>query len=318
MPPAGFPASFGYNFTPTLHHKAEGAILPENNPSPSYVVVVTGAGKGLGIYISLAYVRAGASGICISSRTQSDLDALEKKLKEVNPHVEILSTVCDTTKPEDVKTLAEKVKEKWNGRVDVAIANAGVISKYLHDIDPQTGEKTNRRLPRGIIEDDDFQRVIDINLLGSYYVAKYFTPLLIAPENPSKVRTYIVVTSLAGHLTDSSFIPVAYNMAKLANNRMAEHMATDYQADGLLAYAVHPGAVLTPQTELHSTQKGDLWDSLMTEDPDLCGGWLTWLTRERREWLSGRYLSVLWDVDELEAMKDEIVSKDKLKFTMTV
>ena len=57
------------------------------------------------------------------------------------------------------------------------------------------GEKVNnRRLPKGIIiEDDNFQRVIDINLLGSYYVAKYFTPLLIAPENPSTVRIYIVM-----------------------------------------------------------------------------------------------------------------------------
>jgi hypothetical protein len=68
---------------------------------------------------------------------------------------------------------------------------------------------------------------------------------------------------------------------------------------------------------------------------------LTWLTKDRRDWLSGRYLSVAWfvitrekpqmlvypfadpftvrcdrDVDELTAMKDEIVDKDLLKFTM--
>jgi hypothetical protein len=95
-------------------------------------------------------------------------------------------------------------------------------------------------------------------------------------------------------------------------------MATDHKDDGLLAFAVHPGAVLTPQTELHSTQKGDAWDSLLDDDIGLCGGWLTWLTRERREWLSGRYLSVTWDAEELEAMKDEIVKGEKLKFHMEV
>ncbi|OAP65259.1 hypothetical protein AYL99_01231 [Fonsecaea erecta] len=312
------PAHYGQHFTPTLHHKAEGPTLPENNRSSPYVVVVTGAGKGLGVYISLAYARAGVTGICISSRTQKDLDALEKQLKEVNPKLEILSEICDTTKPEAVKALAEKVRQKWHGRLDVAIANAGVISNYLYDTDPQTGEKTNRRLPVGIIEDDDFKRVIDINLLGSYYVAKYFTPVLIAPENPSIVKSYVVITSLASQMAESSFVPVAYNLAKLANNRMVEHMATDHKGDGLLAFAVHPGAVVTPQTERHSTQPGDAWDTLLTEDIDLCGGWLTWLTRERREWLSGRYLAVTWDVDELEAMKDDIVREDKLKFRMAV
>jgi NAD(P)-dependent dehydrogenase (short-subunit alcohol dehydrogenase family) len=306
------------HFTKTLHTKAEGPTLPENNRSSPFVVVVTGAGKGLGVYIALAYARAGATGICISSRTQSDLDSLEKQLHEINPKLEILCQICDTTKPGAVKDLADKVKQKWNGRLDVAVANAGVISNYLYDTDPKTGEKTNRRLPVGIIEDDDFQRVIDINLLGSYYVAKYFTPLLIAPHNPSTARTYIVITSMASHVAESAFVPVAYNMAKIANNRMAEHMATDHKADGLLAYAVHPGAVLTPQTELHSTQAGDAWDSLLTDDVGLCGGWLTWLTKERREWLSGRYLSVCWDVEELEAQKDEIVKEDKLKFRMAV
>ncbi|KAH0843992.1 hypothetical protein Z517_08228 [Fonsecaea pedrosoi CBS 271.37] len=314
----GFPDHYGQRFTRTLHHKAEGPTLPENNPLSSFIVVVTGAGKGLGVYISLAYARAGVKGICISSRTQSDLDALEKQLKEVNPSVEILSEICDTTDPKAVQALAEKVREKWQGRLDVAIANAGVISKYLYDTDAKTGEKTNRRLPSGIVEDDDFQRVIDINLLGSYYVAKYFTALLVAPENPSTVRAYVVITSMAAQVTDSSFLPVAYNVAKFANNRMVEHMATDHKAEGLLAFAVHPGAVLTPQTEKHSNEKGDAWDSRLTDDIGLCGGWLTWLTRERREWLSGRYLSVTWDVEELEAMKDDIVREDKLKFRMAV
>ncbi|EXJ72587.1 uncharacterized protein A1O5_03733 [Cladophialophora psammophila CBS 110553] len=313
-----FPDHYGHRFTPTLHNEAEGPTLPENNRSTPCVVVVTGAGKGLGVYISLAYARAGATGICISSRTPSDLDALEKQLREVNPKLEILSEVCDTTKPESVETLAEKVREKWNGRLDVVIANAGIISKYLYDTDSSTGEKTNWRLPKGIVEDDDFKRVIDINLLGSYYVAKYFTPLLIDPENPSKVRSYIVITSLASQLTESSFTPTAYNVAKLGNNRMVEHMAEDHKGEGLLAFAVHPGAVLTPQTANHSTKKGDAWDTRLTEDIGLCGGWLTWLTRERREWLSGRYLSVTWDVDELEAMKDDIVREDKLKFRMVV
>jgi len=57
---------------------------------------------------------------------------------------------------------------------------------------------------------------------------------------------------------------------------------------------------------------------VLTDDAGLCGGWLTWLTKEKRPWLSGRYLSVNWDVDELGKKKDEIVEGDKLKFRMVI
>jgi hypothetical protein len=43
-----------------------------------------------------------------------------------------------------------------------------------------------------------------------------------------------------------------------------------------------------------------------------------WLAKEPRPWLSGRYVAANWDVDELEAQKDEIVKKDKLIFHMVV
>ena len=342
---AAFPAHYGMSFTPTIHQRAEGSTLPENNkltnsPSEAFIVVVTGAGKGLGYAISLAYARAGATGLAISSRTQSDLDALEKDLWQINPKLQILKQVIDTSKPEDVQRIADGVKKTFNGRLDAVIANAGIISKYVYDEDPSTGEKINRHIPKGIVEDDDFARVININVLGSFYTAKYLVPLLRSGQNPSHVRAYVVITSLASHLQDSQLTSTAYNMSKIAVNRMAENIQNDHGKEGVLAFAVHPGAVLTPRTENHSNKKGDVWDQgesgahpqrvcfprklinhlvlVLHDDIGLCGGFLTWLTREKREWLGGRYLSVAWDVEELEKMKDEIVKEDKLKFRMVV
>jgi hypothetical protein len=54
------------------------------------------------------------------------------------------------------------------------------------------------------------------------------------------------------------------------------------------------------------------------DTPDLCAGFVVWLTKGARTWLGGRYVSVAWDVTELEAMKGEIVSGDKLKMRMVV
>jgi NAD(P)-dependent dehydrogenase (short-subunit alcohol dehydrogenase family) len=248
-----YPAHFGYQFTKAVHTKAEGLTEPSNNRLPSnFVVVVTGAGKGLGLHIALAYANAGAHGISISSRTKADLDELTKKLHSINPQLDILAQTCDTTNAAEVEKLATDVKAHF-GRLDAVIANAGVISKYLQDADG-----SNRRLPVGVVEDDDFDRVININLLGSQKVAKYFVPLLKATTDGPQV--YVVITSAASMFPSSQFTTLAYNLSKLASNRLAEHIHNDHNKEGIQAFAIHPGAVLTPQTELHSTEKGDAWE----------------------------------------------------------
>ena len=306
---AAFPAWYGFTFTPTIHSTLSPSTTPSNNKvTTPFVVLITGAGKGLGLHISLAYARAGASGIIISSRTQSDLDALQERILEINPKCEILSQVCDTTNTSDLEALASKTKQKFNGRLDVVIANAGIISKYLPD----------GSLPTNIVSDTDFARVIDINLTGAAKTAQTFIPLLASTPLPSP-KAFIAMTSLASHSLNSAMTPAAYNISKIGLNRLAEHLSNDHlEKDGVQAFAMHPGAVLTPQTQKHSTQKGDFWDGLLDDDIELVGGWCTWLTKQRREWLSGRYVSVNWDVDELEGMKSKIVEGDLLKMRMAV
>ena len=119
---AQFPADWGMQFTPTIHSKPDGPTDPNNIKLPAnFVVVVTGAGKGLGRQIALAYAKAGAKGIVISSRTKGDLDTLEAEVKKVNIEVEILSQTCDTQNGEQVKALAKATDEKF-GRVDVVVS----------------------------------------------------------------------------------------------------------------------------------------------------------------------------------------------------
>jgi NAD(P)-dependent dehydrogenase (short-subunit alcohol dehydrogenase family) len=248
---SAFPRHYGLNFTKTYRTKAEGLTDPLNIKLPKpFVVLITGAGKGLGFNITLAYAQAGASGIIICSRTESDLESLTNQVKSLNPDCSVLSRVCDTTSNEQLATLAADVKEEF-GRLDVAIANAGIISKYIYDEDG-----SNRRLPQGILHDSDFERVVDINLIGSYRVAKYFIPLLIATKDGP--QSYIVITSLASHNTSSEITPIAYNVTKNALNRLVESIHGDHHdVDGINAFSLHPGAVLTPQTEYHT---GDIWE----------------------------------------------------------
>lgn len=223
----------------------------------NFTVVVTGAGKGLGYHIALSYAIAGAENIVISSRTKSDLEKLQADIKKINPDANVLLQTCDTTNEGEVKSLASATKSAFS-RLDVVVANAGIISKYITKSDGKSYQ------PHGIVEDEDFSRVIQTNVMGSYYVAKHFVPQL--ERTKDGLQTFVVITSIASHIDSSEATPVAYNLSKIAMNRMAHHIANDHGGQGVQAYAVHPGAVLTPQTELHhTTQLGEVWNQ--SKDP---------------------------------------------------
>lgn len=104
-------------------------------------------------------------------------------------------------------------------------------------------------------------------------------------------------------------------MAKTGFRRAFSTTSLSYPRLTRHSFALHPGAVLTPQTQHHA---GEVWGTLLSDDVGLAGAMCVWLSREKRSWLSGRYVSANWDVDELEGMKDKIGEGDMLKFRMVV
>jgi NAD(P)-dependent dehydrogenase (short-subunit alcohol dehydrogenase family) len=227
---AALPAHYGLNFTKTFHSSISSNLTPATTHLPKpFIVVVTGAGKGLGYHISLAFASAGCSGLAISSRTRTDLDVLEAEIAKVSAKTEVLKVVCDVQSDEDVKNLEKEVRAKW-GRVDVVIANAGVISSY---IEPTSSSSTSN-LPQGLVQDSDWARVMDINLNGVWRVGQAFLPLLI--ETKDGPQTLISSCSMAAHSVVSELTPVAYNMSKMGVMRLMECVANDHGKEGVCAY----------------------------------------------------------------------------------
>lgn len=54
----------------------------------------------------------------------------------------------------------------------------------------------------------------------------------------------------------------------------------------------------------------------MIDTPQVAADVMVFLTRERRDWLAGRYVDCTWDMEEFLAKEDEIVKGDKLKMRM--
>ncbi|KAK7219045.1 hypothetical protein V2G26_007048 [Clonostachys chloroleuca] len=128
----------------------------------------------------------------------------------------------------------------------------------------------------------------------------------------SEVRIVVLFTSIA------SFLVVVggtlYPISKLAVSRMAEVFATEYEKEGLLAIAFNPGDVLT---DLSRKLPGKA--SMISQDkPELVGDTLVFLTKEKRQWLSGRMITSNWDMEEFLSKKEEIIARDSLKFRFDI
>ena len=110
--------------------------------------LVTGAGKGLGRACSIALAEAGATVIALS-RTQSDLDKLEKDIKKVRG--KIIKIQCDVMNYQDLKEKLNKIKI-----IDILVNNAG----------------TNIPEPFEKIKQTSMNYLVDLNLKAAFNVAQ--------------------------------------------------------------------------------------------------------------------------------------------------
>ena len=91
-------------------------------------------------------------------------------------------------------------------------------------------------------------------------------------------------------------------------------MDKEYRQQGLIAISIHPGGI---KTDLAMNMPPER-QSVLTDTLELAADTLVWLSRERRDWLSGRFASVSWDMEELEQKKQDIVQRNLFKFRVVV
>ncbi|KAL3425536.1 short-chain dehydrogenase [Phlyctema vagabunda] len=285
----------GLDFTKTVHHDTYPEIDPatKSDCSGKYVFI-SGASKGLGRATALSYAKAGAEGIAIGAR--SDLSTLEAELAAAAEAVgkkapRVLALKLDVLEEASIQAAARRTDEVF-GRLDIVINNAGFLSDFVPLLDSDSA---------------DYWANYEINLRGIYLTTKAFLPLLLRCGGD---RTIINLTSI-GAL--SLFAGASgYQVSKLAVIRFTEFINVDYADQGVLAYSLHPGGVVTelamkmPQHAHH----------LLIDTAELASDTIVFLTAQRREWLAGRYISCPWDMPELLSREEEIVSADKLKLKM--
>ena len=185
------------------------------------VALVTGSTSGIGRAIATAFSAAGASVVINSVNSRASGQEIAKALPGA------LYVQADISQEVDRRRLLDTTLEQF-GRLDHLINNAGTTSVVPHsDLDR--------------VSDELFQRILDVNLLGTWSLSRAALPYLKAQGG-----TILNVTSIAGIRPVGSSIP--YAVSKAALNHLTLRLAK-VVGPTVRVNALAPGLIATPWTE---------------------------------------------------------------------
>ena len=187
------------------------------------VVVVTGAGTGIGRATAEAVAELGALTVLVG-RTQSKLDETKAAIERTGGKAEVFP--ADVSKEDDVGKLRDFVNGRW-GRAKAVVNNAG-----NNFISPVTELKTEK-----------WRELIGVDLDSIYFMCRDFIPLLLKSERPSILN----VASTFAHIGNQE-MPV-YCAAKGGVVSLSRQLAVDYGPKGLRVNSICPGPTLSPRVK---------------------------------------------------------------------
>ncbi len=183
--------------------------------------LVTGAGKGLGRACSIALAESGATVIALS-RTQSDLNKLEKDIKKVKGKV--IKIECDVMNYQDLREKLNKIKI-----IDILVNNAG----------------TNIPEPFENIKQSSMNYLVDLNLKAAFNVAQLVVKKMI--KNKKRSGSIINMSSQLGHV--GMIGRNVYNMTKFGIEGLTKGMGVELAKKNIRVNSVAPTFVETPMVK---------------------------------------------------------------------
>ncbi|MBO5561469.1 MAG: 3-oxoacyl-[acyl-carrier-protein] reductase, partial [Firmicutes bacterium] len=188
-------------------------------------VIVTGAAKGIGRAIAVAFAKEGCN-IVLNYRSSVP----DELIKEIEGYgVKCLAIQCDVSDFAQSEELVKKANEEF-GSVDVLVNNAGITRDTL--------------LMR--MKEEDFDAVIATNLKGTFNMVKHVSKLMLKQKSGSIINMSSVV-GLMGNIGQ-----VNYAASKAGVIGLTKSVARELASRGITCNAIAPGFIKTSMTDVLS------------------------------------------------------------------
>ena len=183
--------------------------------------LITGAGKGIGKAIALAFAKEGIN-LALTARTAKDLALVTAEAKKINPEIKIAYFTADVSDNNSVISAVDTLKYEL-GQIDILINNAG-IGKFGSFMD---------------LSVEEWESMIKTNLLGAYYVIRAVLPEMKARKSGDIVN----ISSTAG--LKGAAVTSAYSASKFGLIGLSESLMQEVRKDNIRVLTMTPSTIAT-------------------------------------------------------------------------
>ena len=187
--------------------------------------LVTGGSSGIGRWVALAYLEAGAQ-VAIAARNS---EGLQRVADELASNGRVVPIACDVTQPDQVTAMVDRVLTELGG-IDIAVCNAGVVS-----------DQAMLDMPL-----EEFQRVQDTNVTGVFLTAQTAARAMVEQGRGGVI---ITTASMSGHIINIPQQVGHYCASKAAVIHLTKGLAVELAPHNIRVNSVSPGYILTELVE---------------------------------------------------------------------
>jgi 3-oxoacyl-[acyl-carrier protein] reductase len=197
----------------------------------SQVVLVTGAGRGIGKAIAGAFAREKAHVILNDMCSQDKLDSVTAEMSDVKG--QCVAIRADVSQSNQVREMIEQIEDTFHS-LDILVNNAGII----------------RRGSIETVTEEEWDQVIHVNLKGTFNCCKAVVNIM----KRQKKGKIINISSVAGKMGDITSAP-GYGPSKAAIDAFTKTLARQLAQYGINVNAVAPHAIETEMSAQWSEEK---------------------------------------------------------------
>lgn len=256
--------------------------------------IVTGGARGIGLAITKELIKQGVT-VVICSRTPKELKNAVRELNAAKRNV--YDFVADVSDKADCTKLVD-FSNRILGGIDILVNNAGIYG------------------PIGQLEQNSFDlwtKTIQINLLGTVYLSREVLPIM------KKCGRGKIINLCGSGVGGPKALPrfSAYFSSKIAVAGFTESLSAELKNYNIQVNCVSPGGVYTKLTDylINAGSKNagqDIFDAALKQkrsggtNPELVAKLAAFLSSDKSDHITGRFLSAKWDNIEKLAKKNKL------------